>query len=216
MKDTFAVYVNVPAALAAPNARRRDKFRPTPVRMSHNAAMQSRRLLLALVFVPFALSACGGGKTATSTAQSTTTEPTAPATLTIAVESIALTSVSHDLPPKGASKGDSIDFTDTLRNNAPQFGKGASAAVGSDEGTMSFTSKTTARLTGEATLPNGTIDFNGAVVVNADGTISVAVVGGTGKYAHATGVLRVGKGTKRALNTYTLNFPGTTLVGPVA
>ena len=30
------------------------------------------------------------------------------------------------------------------------------------------------------------------------------------------GFLKVGKGTKTALNTYTLNFPGTTDIGPVA
>jgi hypothetical protein len=184
--------------------------------MSHNAAMQSRRALLMLVLAPLALAACGGGKTAATTTQSTTVAA-APTSLTIVVNSIALTSVSHDQPPKGASKGDSIVFTDTLRNSTgAQFGKAAAADVGSDKGTMSFTSKTTARLMGTATLPNGTIDFNGAVVVNSDGTISVAVVGGTGKYAHATGSLKVGKGTKKALNTYVLNFPGTTDVGPVA
>jgi hypothetical protein len=179
--------------------------------------MQSRRLLLTLVLAPLVLAACGGGKTAATTTTPPTTTAVQPTTLTIVVDSISLTSVSHDQPPKGASKGDSIVFTDTLRNSSgPQFGKGAAAEVGSDEGTMSFTSRTTARLVGIATLPNGTIDFNGAVVVNSDGTISVAVVGGTGKYAHATGFLKVGKGTKTALNTYTLNFPGTTDVGPVA
>jgi hypothetical protein len=183
--------------------------------MSHNAVMQLRRLPVILVFAPLVLAACGGTKTATTTTQSTTVAA-APTSLTIVVDSIALTSVSHDRPPKGASKGDSIAFTDTLRNSAPQFGKAASADVGTDKGTMSFTSKTTARLMGTATLPNGTIEFDGAVVVNSDGTISVAVVGGTGKYAHATGSLKVGKGTKIALNTYTLNFPGTTDVGPVA
>ncbi len=183
--------------------------------MSHNVAMQSRWFLLAFVLAPLALAACGGGKTATTTTQSTAT-PTAPTSLTIVVNSIALTSVSHDQPPKGASKGDRIVFTDTLRNSGPQFGLAASANVGSDKGMMSFTSRTSARLTGTAILPNGTIDFDGPVVVNSDGTIDVAVVGGTGKYAHATGSLKVGKGTKKALNTYTLNFPGTTDVGPVA
>ncbi|HWB22791.1 MAG TPA: hypothetical protein VG652_07870 [Gaiellaceae bacterium] len=177
--------------------------------------MQSSRLLLALAFAPLALAACGGGKTASTSTQTTTTA-VIPSTLRIVVNSISLTSVTHDQPPKGASKGDSIDFTDTLLNSGPQFGKGAAAAVGTDKGTMSFTSKSTARLTGTATLPNGTITFRGAVVVNPDGTISVAVVGGTGKYHDVTGLLKVGKGTKKALNTYTLNFPGAAATGPVA
>jgi hypothetical protein len=177
--------------------------------------MQSRRLFLTLAVAPLVLAACGGTKTA-STTQSTTTTAAAPTTLTITVESLALTSVSHDQLPKGASKGDQIIFTDTLLNNGPQFGKATAAPVGSDKGTMSFTSKTTATLAGTATLPNGTITFRGPVVVNSDGTISVAVVSGTGKYQDVTGLLKVGKGTKRALNTYTLNFPGTTDVGPVA
>jgi hypothetical protein len=207
MKDAFAPDVNVPVP-------RRNIFQPRVRRMSHNAAMQFPRLLLPLLLAPLALAACGGGKTAATT--QSTTAAVAPSSLTIVVKSISLTSVSHDQPPKGASKGDKITFTDTLLNSGAQFGRAASANVGSDEGTMSFTSKTTARLVGVATLPNGTIMFDGAVIVNPDGTISVAVVGGTGKYAHVTGSLKVGKGTKKALNTYVLNFPGTTDVGPVA
>jgi hypothetical protein len=184
--------------------------------MSHNAVMQARRLLLALVFAPVVLAACGSTKTATTTTQTTTTAGVAPTSLTITVDSIALTSVSHDQAPKGASKGDRINFTDTLLNSDPQFGKATAATVGSDKGTMSFTSKTTASLSGTATLPNGTITFRGPVIVNSDGTISVPVVGGTGKYQHVTGFLKVGKGTKKALNTYMLNFPGTADAGPVA
>jgi hypothetical protein len=177
--------------------------------------MRPRRLLLALAFIPFVLAACGGGKTAATTTQATTTTAE-PSTVTIVVDSIAVTSVSHDQLPKGASKGDRIVFTDTLRNNAPQFGEAAAATVGKDSGTMSFTSNTAARLKGTATLPNGTITFDGAVVGNPDGTISVAVVGGTGKYAHVTGSLKVGKGVKKALNTYTLTFAGAPATGPVA
>jgi hypothetical protein len=104
-------------------------FQPRDRRMSHNVAMKSRWALLVLVFAPFALAACGGGKTAATTTPSTTVA-TAPTSMTIVVNSIALTSVSHDQPPKGASKGDSIVFTDTLRNGSgPQFGMAAAAAV---------------------------------------------------------------------------------------
>ena len=175
--------------------------------------MQSRGLLLVLAALPLAVAACGG-KSAPTT--SSTTAVVAPSSLTIVVKSVAVTSVAHDLPPKGASKGDLITFTDSLLNTKPQFGKAAAEKIGTDSGKMSFTSGTSARLTGTASLPNGTIQFDGEVTVNADGTISVAVVGGTGKYAHVTGYLRVGKGEKKALNTYTLDFPGSLPAGPAA
>ena len=183
--------------------------------MSHNAGMHHRRLALLLVLAPLVLAACGGSKTAATTAVSTAA-PAVQAPVTIVVKSISVTSVSHDQPPKGASKGDRITFTDTLLNTSAQFGLADAAEVGNDHGTMSFSSDRTARLMGTATLPNGTINFNGIVVVNADGTLSVAVVGGTGKYAHAKGSLKVGKGTKKALNTYVLNFAGAADTGPVA
>ena len=45
------------------------------------------------------------------------------ATQQIKVISVTISTVSHDVAPKGASKGDTIAYRDTLVNAAPQFGK---------------------------------------------------------------------------------------------
>jgi len=136
-------------------------------------------------------------------------------TLTIRVVSVVVATRPHDRPPKGASKGDRIEFEDRLLNAGAQFGKKANARVGHDAGVMTFTSATTATLSGSAALPGGTIRFNGKLTPTGSGGIRVPVTGGTGKYAHATGTLIVGPGAKRALNTYELTF-APAASGPVA
>jgi hypothetical protein len=134
-------------------------------------------------------------------------------TLTIKVTSVAGKLITKDRPPKGASKGDTVAFRDTLLNAAPQFGKKAGAKVGSDRGTMTFTSKTSARFDGVATLPGGTLTLKGPVAGAQDGkSIVIPVTGGTGRFKGAHGLLLVGPGKQRALNTYTLTIP----TGPVA
>lgn len=176
--------------------------------------MRSRLLLLGLL--PLALAACGGG----SKSASTPAKPAAPAkaaqtkTVTIKVTSIVKTKRAHDQLPKGTSRGDKIEFEDVLVNATPQFGKGANAPVGKDTGTMTFTSTSTARMDGVTTLPDGTIVFKGELTVLPNNTITIPVVGGTGKYANASGTLLVGSGSKQALNTYRLVVSG--VLGPVA
>ena len=49
----------------------------------------------------------------------------------IKVISVTVSTVSHDVGPKGASKGDTIAYRDKLVNAAQQFGKKKGAAVGS-------------------------------------------------------------------------------------
>ena len=115
---------------------------------------------------------------------------------------------SHDNPPKGASTGDNVKFKDVLLNATPQFGKAANARVGTDSGTMTFTSANTARMKGVTTLPDGTISFEGEVTVLPNKNLSVPVVGGTGRYANASGTLLVGSGTTSAPNTYSLVLLG--------
>jgi hypothetical protein len=121
--------------------------------------------------------------------------------------------VTNDKPPKGASAGDTVAFEDNLLNAAAQFGKKVGAKVGTDRGTMTFSSKTSARFKGSATLPGGTVTLDGPVISSADGkSIIIPITGGTGRYKNAKGAVLVGPGDKRALNTYTMIFP----VTPVA
>jgi hypothetical protein len=175
-----------------------------------------RPRLLALGLAPLALAACGGGGT-TASAPDEPSAPVAapgPKAMTLTVISVQTAARSHDRAPKGRSAGDRIEFANTLRNTTPRFGKGANERIGSDAGTMTFTSKSTARMKGVATLPDGTIDFEGAVTVLPNDTVTVPVVGGTGTYANASGTLLVGSGNGQAPNTYRIVVGGTR--GPVA
>src|SRR5205814_9169862 len=103
---------------------------------------------------------------------------------------------------------------ENLLDAVPSFGKAANAQVGSDKGTMTFTGAHTARLEGEAVLPDGKITFAGDVTLAPKNSITVPVTGGTGKYENASGTLLVGAGSKRAPNTYKLVING--IPGPVA
>ncbi|MBV8597258.1 MAG: hypothetical protein JO017_00400 [Actinobacteria bacterium] len=129
--------------------------------------------------------------------------------------SVVTSTQSHARTPKTTTAGDTVDFTDKLLNaSAGQFGKRTNQVVGSDEGRMTFTSKTTARLDGVAHLPDGDIRFAGEVTVLADNSITVPVVGGTRVYKNASGTLHVGAGNKVSPNTYHLVLNGAP--GPVA
>lgn len=180
-----------------------------------NVAVRSRLLLLG--FLPLALAACGGGSKSASTPAKPAAPAKAPQTkaLTIRVTSIVKTTRSKDQPPKGTSPGDKVEFEDVLLNATPQFGKGTNAQVGRDTGTMTITSTNTFRMDGVTTLPGGTIVFKGQVTVLPNSNIAIPITGGTGKYAHASGTLLVGRGDKKAPNTYILVVAGNP-VGPVA
>jgi hypothetical protein len=127
-------------------------------------------------------------------------------TITISVTSVGKSVVTHDVKPKGASKGDRIVYRDQLLNAAAQFGRKKGAAVGTDHGTMTFTSAHTAKFVGAATLPNGSLTIDGKVTAYSNGVLTIPITGGTGAYAGATGVLLVGPGKKRALNVYRLTI----------
>ena len=90
---------------------------------------------------------------------------------------------AHDLAPKGTSQGDKVVFSDVLLNGTAQFGKKVNDRIGTDSGTMTFTSKSTATMTGVANLPDGTIIFRGDVTVLPNKSITVPVIGGTGKFS---------------------------------
>ncbi|HZO98353.1 MAG TPA: dirigent protein [Gaiellaceae bacterium] len=127
--------------------------------------------------------------------------------LTIQVTSVALSVKQTDRAPKGTSRGDTIVFRDRLVNAAAQFGRPKGAVVGSDRGTMTFTGAHTARFSGRAVLPGGTLRLEGKVVPLAGDSLAIPVAGGTGRFAKARGFLLVGPGEKRALNTYSLTLP---------
>ena len=123
---------------------------------------------------------------------------------TIRITSVTVKMVTHDVGPKGASKGDTITYADRLLNAAAQFGKTKGARVGSDSGKLTFTSAHTATFAGKATLPGGTLTLSGAVIGLTNGGLLIPVVGGTGVFDHVTGTLTVGAGDKRVPNTYRL------------
>jgi hypothetical protein len=129
-------------------------------------------------------------------------------TLTIRVTSIVVKVTPVDVTPKGTSAGDKVIQRNRLINAARQFGKARGSHVGSDQGTVTFTSSHTERYEGVARLPGGTLRVRGEVRLILGGGIRIPVVGGTGRYRAATGMLYVSKGEKRALNVYRITLPG--------
>jgi len=173
-----------------------------------------RARLILLGLVPVALAACGGTAVKGATPPVAKTQQHAATAVTIEVTSVVTSTKAHQAKAKATTAGDRIEFRDVLLNFKPQFGKHVNERIGSDNGTMTFTSKTTARLDGVARLPDGQIRFSGDVTVLADNTITVPVVGGTGRYQHASGTLHVGAGSKRSRNTYKLLIES--IPGPIA
>lgn len=126
--------------------------------------------------------------------------------LVIRVRSVTTSfTVPKDAPPKGFSKGDVLVENDALFNVDRQFGKAARALVGTDRTRLTFQTATTLLVAGVAKLPGGTISFKGNAMFNAKISQTVAVVGGTGRYAHARGTLTSGA-QDQPLNTYRLNL----------
>ena len=128
-------------------------------------------------------------------------------TLTFSVTSVSVVVKPTDLPPKGTSKGDTIVYRDRLLNTVRRFGRPKGAVVGSDRGTLTYTGPHTARFSGTAVLPDGTLRLAGSVIPLGNGVLQFRVAGGTGRYAKATGTVVVGAGNERVLNTYRLNLP---------
>ena len=99
--------------------------------------------------------------------------------------------------------GDVLGVTDTLKNVHAQFGRPAGAIVGSDRGTALQLADGSARFTGTAVLPGGTVSISGVL---ASPSSTLTVTGGTGTYQGVRGTLVVGAGDT-PLNTYRLIFP---------
>ena len=88
-------------------------------------------------------------------------------TITFSVISVTLSVKPTDLRPKGTSKGDTIVYRNRLLNTARRFGRPKGAVVGSDHGTLTFTGAHTARYSGTAILPNGTLRLAGTEIGRA-------------------------------------------------
>lgn len=177
--------------------------------------------MLVALLAPLVLAACGGGggaaggATAAKVTTATATAPKKQKTVTIRVTSVVSARNAQDAPPKGASDGDTIHFRDRLLNRERRFGKEVDEQVGTDRGTLTLTGPHTARIEGEAVLPDGRVRFSGAMTPVANNSVTVPIVGGTGAYEHATGTLLVGAGVDRALNVFRLVLDGVP-AGPVA
>ena len=131
--------------------------------------------------------------------------------ITIKVLSLTRVTIPHDLKPKGKeNRGDYIEFKDLLVTIAPLFGKKENVPVGFDQGTLTYTSAETARLLGLATFPGqGTIRFKGPMTPRRDGSNTVPIISGTGKFVRAKGVLIIGPGDQRSINTFRFTVPAT-------
>jgi hypothetical protein len=162
------------------------------------------RLLVAMLALSFVVA--GSAYAAAPTAS-------APKTMVITVKSVTSSVGADDKPPKGYSKGDHYLIRDRLLNVAKQFGKPAGAVVGRDQGVWTLTSAKAGPVVGFATLPGGTIRFQG-VLEAAGVSARFKVTGGTGTYAHAVGVLVIGPGNT-PLNTYRITLGTMTAITPV-
>jgi hypothetical protein len=125
---------------------------------------------------------------------------------------------THDLKPKGKpNRGDWIHYQALLLavKKVPGSNKyNAGDPIAWEEGRQTFLSATETRLKGTAHFPGkGTISFNGVMVEQKNGVVTVKVVGGTGKFYGATGVLLISSDEQNELdsvNIYriTLGEPG--------
>jgi hypothetical protein len=130
--------------------------------------------------------------------------------MTITITSQMRNYTQHDLAPKGKeNKGDWFRYRALLRTVGPLFGKKTkNLPVGWEAGTQTYINKVDARIKGTATFPGqGTIKFRGVMRTLKNGMIRVPVVGGTGKFKGATGVLLIGAGNLTSVNTYRLKIP---------
>ena len=108
-------------------------------------------------------------------------------TLTIQVTSVVVKVTSIDTKPKGTSKGDRVVHRNSSLNAVRQFGKATGAHVGSDQGTVTFTSAHTERFDGVARAPRRHAPGQGRRAALTSGGLRIPVVGGTGRYASRTG-----------------------------
>ena len=124
----------------------------------------------------------------------TTLGAAAAKSVTIRVLIMPVTRTFTDAPPKTHAttgeytKGDTLGGTSILRNAVPQFSKPKGARIGASRFVEVALSPQRLRFDGVSRLPGGTVHARG-VMHEVAGKLAVAVVGGTGLYAGATGVI---------------------------
>jgi hypothetical protein len=131
--------------------------------------------------------------------------------LVIRVKSVETSSrIAHNQPPSSLSKGDVLVQRDNLFNITPQLGKSAGALIGTDRATITLSSRVTATVAGSTSFPGGTVRFRGTVSFTSTRPAALLIVGGTGRYVHATGTVTepaTDSDPHNARNTYRLKLP---------
>jgi hypothetical protein len=145
----------------------------------HDRPMLRTAVLLASVSLVMALPAAAADAAAAKS-------------VTIRVLVIPVTRSVKDVPPKTRglgmyTKGDTISGTSILRNAVRQFGKPKGARVGTSSFVITALSSQKARADAVARFPGGTVHARG--VGRIEPNPKVPIIGGTGPYAGATGVV---------------------------
>ena len=159
-----------------------------------NASLSSLVMIVAVSLGASAIPAQGAGsKSMTIRLTSTTT---------------ALEVVRDREPTNVLSAGDVIRARSTLRNGVAQFGRPKGAVVGRDVGVVTMVASAEGNVKVTTSLPGGTIRSSG----KDTGALneSLRVIGGTGRFAGARGVVEVrliDLRSRRALNVYRLQLP---------
>jgi hypothetical protein len=132
--------------------------------------------------------------------------------LTIRVYVTEVTQSIKDVPPKTLrlggeyTKGDTVRGTETLRNAVRQFDKPKGANVGTDRYVIIGVALQKVRVDFVTSFPGGTVHAHGEG--KRPSKPEVPIVGGTGRYAGATGSIEgqhLANGKK--LNIYRLQVP---------
>lgn len=127
-------------------------------------------------------------------------------TVVIHVKSVLTGRSVEDVAPKNAfGKGDEVVMSDTLSNVLPQFGKPKGARIGADVARVTYVREGVSRIVGVTTFPDGTVRIEGTLTTTG---ARVRVVGGTGRYAGATGTVAVRDLPQegQAINVYTIRL----------
>jgi hypothetical protein len=129
-------------------------------------------------------------------------------TATVKILSVLSGYTPHDVAPSGASPGDWIIERDRLYNLVPQFGQPKGAFVGTDSAVVKVDpSIQTATFHGVSHLAGGTITAGGRIPIQTNGVVTLKILGGTGRFAHARGTVVIRSSDARhATNTFRLTL----------